>query len=141
MALVNRHVLYDVWLEDRTYLTSVEALKELMCRAAEAGGATVIHEYFHEFSPPGVTGFLLLAESHLSVHTWVEEGFAAFDIFTCGPMDTDKVLEALRAGLQPRHASVRRIVRGGDTGPAYSNTPSAGDASHRHQPHHERRNP
>lgn len=129
--MINRHVLYDVWVEDHSLLARVDPIKDLMCRAAEAGGATVIHQYFHQFNPDGVTGFLLLAESHISVHTWVEEGFAAFDIFTCGPMNTDKVLEVIRDGLKPTHASVRRIVRGGDTGPAYSNSTVAEDASHR----------
>ena len=127
--MINRHVLYDAWVDDRSLLATVEPMKDLLCEAAEAGGATLLHEYFHQFSPHGVTGFLLLAESHISVHTWVDEGFAAFDIFTCGNMDTDRVLEVIRAGINPRHASVRRIVRGGDTGPAYSNTPSAEDAS------------
>ena len=129
--MINRHVLYDVWVEDRTLLTTVEPMKDLMCRAAVAGGATVLHEHFHQFAPCGVTGFLLLAESHLSVHTWVDEGFAAFDIFTCGPMNTDKVLEVIREGLHPSHASVRRLVRGGDTGPANSNSSSAEDPSAR----------
>ena len=115
-------------------LATVEPIRELMCRAAEAGGATVVHEYFHQFNPWGVTGFLLLAESHISVHTWVDEGFAAFDIFTCGPMNTDKVLEVIRDGLKPKHASVRRIVRGGDTGPAYSNTTPGEDPAHPYHP-------
>jgi S-adenosylmethionine/arginine decarboxylase-like enzyme len=58
----------------------------------------------------------------------VDEGFAAFDIFTCGPMNTDKVLEVIRDGIKPHHASVRRIVRGGDSGPGLTNTPAATDA-------------
>lgn len=127
--MINRHVLYDAWVDDRQILATVEPMKELMCKAAEAGGATVLHVYFHQFNPVGVTGFLLLAESHISVHTWVDEGFAAIDIFTCGPMNTDKVLEVIRDGLKPRHASVRRIVRGGDSGPGLSNSSTAGDAS------------
>ena len=131
--MINRHVLYDAWVEDRQILATVEPMREIMCRAAEAGGATVLHEYFHQFNPSGVTGFLLLAESHISVHTWVDEGFAAFDIFTCGPMNTDKVLEVIREGIKPRHASVRRIVRGGDSGPGFSNSPTAGDASTPHE--------
>ena len=135
--MYNRHVLYDAWVEDRQILSTIEPMKQLMCRAAEAGGATVVHQHFHQFNPWGVTGVLLLAESHISVHTWVDEGFAAFDIFTCGPMDTDKVLEVIREGLKPSHASVRRIVRGGDTGPAYSNKPSAEDASASPMRHHE----
>jgi S-adenosylmethionine decarboxylase len=110
-------------------LATVEPMQQLMCRAAEAGGATVLHSHFHQFSPCGVTGFLLLAESHISVHTWVDEGFAAFDIFTCGNMNTDKVLEVIREGIKPRHASVRRIVRGGDSGPGLTNSTAAADAS------------
>ena len=134
--MLNRHVLYDVWVEDRSVLATVEPMQDLMCRAAEAGGATVLHSHFHQFAPCGVTGFLLLAESHISVHTWVDEGFAAIDIFTCGPMNTDKVLEVIRDGLKPTHASVRRLVRGSNSGPAYSNSVSAEDAS---QPHREPR--
>lgn len=126
--MINRHVLYDAWVEDRTILTTVEPMQDLLCRAAEAGGATVIHSHFHQFAPCGVTGFLLLAESHISVHTWVDEGFAAFDIFTCGPMNTDKVLEVIREGLKPVHASVRRFVRGSDSGPALANSSHAENA-------------
>jgi S-adenosylmethionine decarboxylase len=104
-------------VDDTALLAESEPLRELLCRAAEAGGATILHAHFHQFTPPGVTGFLLLAESHISIHTWVEEGFAAIDIFTCGPMNTDKVLEVIREGLKPRFSSVRRIVRGSDSGP------------------------
>ena len=129
--MINRHVLYDAWVEDSSILSTVEPMQGILCRAAEAGGATILHSHFHQFSPHGVTGFLLLAESHISVHTWVEEGFAAFDIFTCGNMNTDKVLEVIREGIRPRHASVRRIVRGGDSGPGLSNSTAAADASRR----------
>lgn len=115
--MINKHVLYDIWVDDPELLAKVAPIQDLLCRAAEAGGATILHNHFHQFSPHGVTGFLLLAESHISIHTWVDEGFAALDIFTCGNMDTDKVLEVVREGLQPKHASVRRIVRGGDSGP------------------------
>jgi len=132
--MINRHVLYDAWVDNREILATVEPMKDILCRAAEAGGATVLHVYFHQFSPSGVTGFLLLAESHISVHNWVDEGFAAFDVFTCGPMNTDKVLEVIREELKPRHASVRRIVRGGDSGPGLSNSTVAGDASHNERP-------
>ena len=116
-------------------LATVEPMREILCKAAAAGGATVLHEHFHQFAPCGVTGFLLLAESHISVHTWVEEGFAAVDIFTCGPMNTDRVLEVIREGLKPSRATVRRMVRGGDSAPAYSNVATADDASHPQEPH------
>lgn len=126
--MINRHVLYDIWVEDRGLLARVDPIRDILCSAAAAGGATVLHEHFHQFAPCGVTGFLLLAESHISVHTWVEEGFAAVDIFTCGPMNTDKVLDVIRDGFKPVHASVRRMVRGGDSGPAYSNSAPVDEA-------------
>src|SRR5947208_765663 len=72
LQLINRHVLYDVWVEDRTLLATVEPLQDLLCWAAKSGGATVLHSHFHQFDPHGVTGFILLAESHISIHTWVD---------------------------------------------------------------------
>ena len=108
----NRHVLYDVWLADGMALERVEPLQELMERAAREGGATIIHAYFHPFAPCGVTGFVLLAESHLSVHTWPEERFAAFDIFSCGGMDTARIVEVIRAGLRPVREDLRLLQRG-----------------------------
>ena len=108
----NRHVLYDVWLADGAPLERVKPLEALMQRAALEGGATILHAYFHPFAPTGVTGFVLLAESHLSVHTWPEERFAAFDIFSCGNMDTARIVEVLREGLRPVREDLRLIQRG-----------------------------
>ena len=108
----NRHVLYDVWLADAAPLERVKPLETLMQRAALEGGATILHAYFHPFAPTGVTGFVLLAESHLSVHTWPEERFAAFDIFSCGNMDTARIVEVLREGLRPVREDLRLIQRG-----------------------------
>src|SRR5947209_16804632 len=108
----NRHVLYDVWVADPAPLERTGPLEELLKRAALAGGATILHSYFHPFAPCGVTGFLLLAESHLSVHTWPEEGFAAFDIFSCGDMDTDAIVETIRQALHPVRERLQLIHRG-----------------------------
>ena len=108
----NRHVLYDVWLADGGLLERVGPVQALMEAAARAGGATILHAYFHPFAPCGVTGFLLLAESHLSVHTWPEEQFAAFDIFSCGGMDTARIVEVIRQGLTPVREDLRLIQRG-----------------------------
>ncbi len=108
----NRHVLYDVWVADPTLLERVPPLEDLLRRAALAGGATILHSYFHPFAPCGVTGFLLLAESHLSVHTWPEEGFAAFDIFSCGDMDTEAIVSTIRDALAPVREELQLIHRG-----------------------------
>jgi len=112
----NRHVLYDVWLDDATPLERVEPLEDLLRRAALAGGATILHGYFHPFAPCGVTGFLLLAESHLSVHTWPEDGFAAFDIFSCGNMDTTAIVATVRTTLRPVRERLQLIHRGSGDG-------------------------
>jgi S-adenosylmethionine decarboxylase proenzyme len=117
----NRHVLYDIWVADPVPLERVEPLEELLTRAALAGGATILHSYFHPFAPCGVTGFLLLAESHLSVHTWPEEGFASFDIFSCGDMDTEAIVRTIREALQPVREEYQLIHRGlhsDDEGPS-----------------------
>ncbi|HMA32836.1 MAG TPA: adenosylmethionine decarboxylase [Chloroflexia bacterium] len=116
----NRHVLYDIWVADPAPLERVAPLEALLTRAAQAGGATILHSYFHPFAPCGVTGFLLLAESHLSVHTWPEDGFAAFDIFSCGDMDTDAIVQVIRDALQPARERYQLIPRGilGESGPA-----------------------
>ncbi len=114
----NRHVLYDAWVADPALLERVPPLEALLTRAALAGGATILHGYFHPFAPRGVTGFLLLAESHLSVHTWPEEGFAAFDIFSCGEMDTDAIVRTIREAVRPVREQLELIHRGDPEGGA-----------------------
>ncbi len=75
-----------------------EELAALLCEAAAAGGATVLFQHFHKFGGQGgVTGVLILAESHITVHTWPEYAYAAFDIFMCGearPQDAAAVIVA-----------------------------------------------
>lgn len=113
----HEHVLYDVWLADGEVLKYVDPLRGIVLEAAEAGGANIYHQYWHQFAPWGVTGFLLLQESHISVHTWPEEdNFAAIDIFPCGPMDVDLIVERLREALRPVRERVVRVVRGGEAG-------------------------
>lgn len=112
MGVARKHVLYDLWLRDAELLKQTEPWCELLLTAAVESGATVIGTQFHQFSPSGITGFLLLAESHLSVHTWPEEGLATVDIFTCGPIDTDYIICRLRECLNPDHEQLTTINRG-----------------------------
>ena len=84
-----------------------------MIETAEDVGATIIGESFHHFSPQGVTGILAIAESHISIHTWPEYGYAAADIFSCGttfrPMEAaNKLAEALGS----RSPEIQEIQRG-----------------------------
>ena len=81
-------------------------------QAAAHAGATVLQGHFHHFgSQQGVTGVLLLAESHLSIHTWPEARFAALDIFLCGALQVEQALEIIVAGLQPEQLHRQLIER------------------------------
>jgi S-adenosylmethionine decarboxylase proenzyme len=88
-------------------------LRDAMVRAAIDCGATVLSESFHHFSPQGVSGVVIIAESHLSIHTWPEYGYAAVDIFTCGTsVEPRKAAEALIEKLEAKNHSMREIQRG-----------------------------
>jgi len=79
------HLLVELRDCDARILDDVKKTKESLVTAAKKAGATVLSSHFHVFSPQGVTGVVVIAESHLSIHTWPEYGYAAVDIFTCGP--------------------------------------------------------
>lgn len=86
---------------------------ERVFRAAVAtAGATLLHIHTHKFSPQGVSGVAVLAESHLSVHTWPEIGYGAFDIFMCGEADPHAALRVLRDEFQPSEIRIFEHLRG-----------------------------
>lgn len=106
------HLLCDFWFDKDDLLKYVDPLRTILTEAAEAGRAHVYHTHFYQFSPWGVTGFLLLQESHISLHTWVEERYAALDIFPCGAMDSDVIVQYLVDHLQPRQVNLVQAERG-----------------------------
>ncbi|MCX7373892.1 MAG: adenosylmethionine decarboxylase, partial [Alphaproteobacteria bacterium] len=76
-------------------------------------GATILHGHFHHFSPNGgVSGVLVLAESHVSIHTWPEKNFAALDIFVCGACDPYKAIAHLKTGFLPERVQLNEQRRG-----------------------------
>ena len=83
-----------------------------MKSAALACGATIVQSCFHRFSPYGVSGVVVIAESHLAIHTWPEIGFAAFDVFMCGRCDPHAAIPVLRRRFRPARESVRVERRG-----------------------------
>lgn len=102
--------LYDC---DREALNSTDAVGEIMLRAAAAARMTVVSHSFHKFSPHGVTGVLLIKESHIAVHTWPEHGYCALDIFTCGQLtDGDAAIEVIREALNSGRHVVMEVGRG-----------------------------
>ncbi len=105
------HLLIDLWgarnLADPAHIDT--ALRE----AALEAGATILHSHFHHFSPNGgVSGVVVLAESHISIHTWPERDFAAVDIFMCGACNPYDSLPVLKAAFQPDHVRLSEQRRG-----------------------------
>ena len=92
-------------------LTDAGELNAVLHAAAAAGGATVVGERFHAFPNGAVTGVLLLAQSHLSIHTWPELSLVNVDLLSCGDIDGEVVLRTIRARLDVERASVRCIHR------------------------------
>ncbi len=84
MNALGRHLLIELKNCNREVLNDVDYLRNCLCETAEQIGATVVNEAFHQFSPHGVSGVVVVAESHLCIHTWPEHGYAAIDVFTCG---------------------------------------------------------
>ncbi|MGA2548535.1 MAG: adenosylmethionine decarboxylase [Burkholderiaceae bacterium] len=107
------HWLVDFFGVNPALLKDGARLEALLIQAAVAAGAQVLFSRFHSFGPElGVTGVVLLAESHLSVHTWPESGFAASDIFMCGATKPARALEVLVRGLAPTSQKLRVMQRG-----------------------------
>lgn len=84
MKSLGYHVMLELFDCDREILNDVNKIEEHMIYAAKKAGATIISSSFHHFSPQGVSGVVVIAESHLAIHTWPEYGYAAVDVFTCG---------------------------------------------------------
>lgn len=106
------HVLADLGGIDASKLSSCDALDRLLREAAEAAHARVLHSHFHGFGEgQGVTGVVLLAESHISIHTWPECGFAAADIFMCGRAQPELALAIIENALQPSSTKISTIHR------------------------------
>ena len=117
MSTVHRpagiHLLADLAGIKAVLLVDPDAIDALLRTAAVAAGARILHSHFHSFGPGmGVTGVLLLAESHISIHTWPEHGFAAADIFMCGDAQPQLALDVIDAALRPATRSVKTIARG-----------------------------
>jgi S-adenosylmethionine decarboxylase len=101
----------DAWFDDVTILTDEAALVAVMREAAEAGDATILGQTSVVFPNGALTAVLLLAQSHLSVHTWPELGLATFDLLTCGRLHGDRIVSHLQERLSPTRANVVRNIR------------------------------
>jgi spermidine synthase len=108
---VGRHAICELW--GASHLDSVERAEHALRAAAAAGGVTLIDVFVHQFSPHGVSGIAVIAESHLSLHTWPELGYVAADLFTCGEhVDMEAIIDVLRESFEAEQVDVRFLERG-----------------------------
>jgi len=112
MSALGHHLLAEFSGCEATALADLAGVTSAMLRAAEASGATIVAHSFHRFSPHGVSGAVIIAESHLAIHTWPEHGFAAVDFFSCGSVDMDRGLALLKAAFGARDEVRLELERG-----------------------------
>ena len=112
MTSLGIHLIIDAWDCPPELLNDLEAVRQALVEAVEAGGATIIDLCTHQFSPQGVTATATLAESHIAIHTWPEHGYFGADFFFCGSGDPYLALEALQRSLQAGESRVTEIKRG-----------------------------
>lgn len=93
-------------------LNNLSFVRAALIESARVCGATILHTKFHKFSPQGLTGYILLAESHISIHTWPEYNYAAVDVFTCGPMNPEKAVSYLVGQFKAQKADIHKMERG-----------------------------
>lgn len=97
MQALGRQILVEFYDCNRDILNGEEQIRDILLEGVRRSGATIVSDTFHTFSPHGVSGVVVIAESHVAIHTWPEHGYAAVDIFTCGetidPWTIQKFLE------------------------------------------------
>ncbi len=113
MNALGKHLLLELNECEHSILNDLPFIRETMLVAARECGATVLGESFHQFSPQGVSGVIIIAESHLTIHTWPEHGYAAADIFTCGTtVQPEIAAEVIIEKLQPKTNAIIHLNRG-----------------------------
>lgn len=116
-ATLGQHIIAEFSECDSNILKDLAFIREALFKASEVAGATVLDSSFYRFGNGGVSGVVIIAESHLSIHTWPECGYAACDFYTCG-LDThpEKACRFLAKLLQSNHGEYLTIRRGIDCG-------------------------
>jgi S-adenosylmethionine decarboxylase len=113
VKILGIHLLAEFTECNTSTLNNLPELEKIMKEAARQSGATVVNSVFHHYNPQGLSGIVVIAESHISIHTWPEYGYAAVDCFTCGStVDPWKALEHLKEALNCKEVQVQNINRG-----------------------------
>jgi S-adenosylmethionine decarboxylase len=106
-----KHLIIDMW--GAKHLTDMALMEDTLRRCVIESGATLLHIHLHHFTPNGgISGVAVLSESHISVHTWPERDYAAFDVFMCGETEPEKCIDILQEIFQPSEIKPNLILRG-----------------------------
>lgn len=110
---LGHHLIVELYDCDTEVINNAKAVEKALVKAVDISGATLVRSVIHEFNPHGVSGVVVIEESHFSVHTWPEYGYCALDIFTCGnEIDHMSALQYLKDTLGAKSLSVNEIRRG-----------------------------
>ena len=111
LTYAGSHLIIDLW--DAENLDDRDCIEQALIDAVDAAGATLLHIHLHTFTEGGgISGVAVLAESHISVHTWPEKGYAAFDVFMCGTAEPRKALSVFKAAFNPGRIVIGEHKRG-----------------------------
>lgn len=114
------HYLAEFFDCDRARIDDAAYIEQIMIDATKLSGATMIRPFFHQFSPQGVSGVIVIAESHFAIHTWPEHGYTAVDLFSCSDFDYRAALKHIGTTIGARYHTIARVRRGilsGNGGP------------------------
>lgn len=110
---LGRHILVEYFNCDREILNRSNEVERFMKKAALDCGATIVSSVFHTFNPHGVSGVVVIVESHLAIHTWPEYGYAAVDVFTCGNLvEPEKAIQSVQNSLKADKMESKEFIRG-----------------------------
>jgi S-adenosylmethionine decarboxylase len=118
MDRLGKHLIIELFDCDGSVISDLNAVEKHLLEAVRLSGATIIRSFFHLFPPDGVSGIVVVAESHFSIHTWPEHGYSALDIFTCGDrIKSQAALDYLNKHFKPGNSATIELQRG-PSGPA-----------------------
>ncbi len=113
MRSLAQHKLLEFYHCDRSRIEHARRLKGTVRKAVLAGGGTIVKAVFHDFSPYGVSGVIIITESHVAIHTWPEHAYAAVDIFSCGEkLNQNAIRDYLKHALASRRVTEKTFHRG-----------------------------
>ncbi|MGA7877237.1 MAG: adenosylmethionine decarboxylase [Desulfoferrobacter sp.] len=113
MKSLGKHLIVELYGCSSELLNNLVQVEKILIEAVELSKATIVQPVFHHFSPHGISGVVVIAESHFTIHTWPEYGYCALDIFTCGEqIDPDESLHFMKDKFQAENMSVMEIKRG-----------------------------